>query len=353
MPDLRFDHLHTYAELTDALEQLAAAAPELMTLEVAGTSHEGRSIWLATVTNTATGSARREAGDLRRGQHPRDRDHRVDRGAPPAAPPHDRLRHRPGRDPRARHPHLLRDPAREPRRRRARAARRGSRVPPVVDPHLPAARSAGPGSSNATSTATAASSACASRIPTARGPCTPTTRACSSPRRFDDVGPGPFYRLLPEGDVHELDADRVPLAPELQGLDLNRNFPQDWEPEGTQHGSGPFPASEPEVRAVMEAVVARPNIGVYFAHHTYAGRDPAPVRRARRRALPDRRPQAVPGDGRHARPRSPATTPSRCSTTSSTTRRRRSAAAATSGRTTSSACSAGPPSSGARCAPPA
>ena len=55
MPDLRFDHLHTYAELTDALEQLAAAAPELMTLEVAGTSHEGRSIWLATVTNTATG----------------------------------------------------------------------------------------------------------------------------------------------------------------------------------------------------------------------------------------------------------------------------------------------------------
>jgi hypothetical protein len=55
MPDLRFDHLHTYAELTDALEQLVAAAPELMTLEVAGTSHEGRSIWIATVTNPATG----------------------------------------------------------------------------------------------------------------------------------------------------------------------------------------------------------------------------------------------------------------------------------------------------------
>ena len=65
------------------------------------------------------------------------------------------------------------------------------------------------------------------------------------PRRFDDVGPGPFYRLLPEGDVHELDADRVPLAPELQGLDLNRNFPQDWEPEGTQHGS----RTVPDVRA--------------------------------------------------------------------------------------------------------
>lgn len=80
-------------------------------------------------------------------------------------------------------------------------------------------------------------------------------------RPLDEVSDGPFYRLLPEGTVHEFDADRVPVAREARGLDLNRNFPQDWLPEGSQPGAGEFPTSEPEVRAVVEAVSARPNIG--------------------------------------------------------------------------------------------
>src|SRR4029450_2358561 len=61
------------------------------------------------------------------------------------------------------------------------------------------------------------------------------------------------------------------VAPPLEGLDLNRNFPVEWKPEGEQYGAGPFPLSEPETRAHMEAIVARPNITGYIAYHTFSG----------------------------------------------------------------------------------
>src|SRR2546428_1979279 len=55
MPLLTFDHLYGYDELTAALRELADSRPELMTVESVGRSFEGREIWLATVTNRATG----------------------------------------------------------------------------------------------------------------------------------------------------------------------------------------------------------------------------------------------------------------------------------------------------------
>ena len=55
MDDLRFDKLYGYDELMAALDTLAAARPDLVTLESIGRSHEGRDIRLATVTNSATG----------------------------------------------------------------------------------------------------------------------------------------------------------------------------------------------------------------------------------------------------------------------------------------------------------
>ena len=57
---------------------------------------------------------------------------------------------------------------------------------------------------------------------------------------------------------------------EPRSLDLNRNFPVNWRTEGEQQGAGPFPSSEPEVRTIMDAVSARPNICAYFAHHTFS-----------------------------------------------------------------------------------
>src|SRR5271169_693065 len=55
MPDIRFDRYYRYADLTRVLRELADECPQLLQVTSIGTSFEGRDIWLATVTNTATG----------------------------------------------------------------------------------------------------------------------------------------------------------------------------------------------------------------------------------------------------------------------------------------------------------
>ena len=79
------------------------------------------------------------------------------------------------------------------------------------------------------------------------------------------------YRLLPEGTIQNYDGALVPLAPDIHGLDLNRNYPMEWRPEGDQHGAGPYPTSEPEIAAEVAAITERRNITVFVAYHTYGG----------------------------------------------------------------------------------
>lgn len=94
-------------------------------------------------------------------------------------------------------------------------------------------------------------------------------------RRRPDDHCGPFYRLLPEGmfrdDPALIRPHRWPLQPARTrwGLDLNRNFPAEWNPK--IRGAGPYPLSEPETRAQVEFIVARPNIGAVLAFHTTGG----------------------------------------------------------------------------------
>ena len=57
MPTLRFDRFYRYAELTEILQTFASEHPRLVAIESIGKSHEGRDIWLATVTNRETGQA--------------------------------------------------------------------------------------------------------------------------------------------------------------------------------------------------------------------------------------------------------------------------------------------------------
>ncbi len=80
-----------------------------------------------------------------------------------------------------------------------------------------------------------------------------------------------YYRLLPEGAIRNYDGVMIKLAPPLQGLDLNRNFPADWKPDNEQPGAGPYPTSEPEIRAEVQAIVDRPNICGYISYHTMSG----------------------------------------------------------------------------------
>ena len=91
------------------------------------------------------------------------------------------------------------------------------------------------------------------------------------PREPGEFG-GTYYRVLPEG-LFEPGSDPFCLRanPDPEGLDLNRNFPAGWRQEHEQAGAGPFPTSEPEVRAVVEFVTAHPNIGAAVSFHTHSG----------------------------------------------------------------------------------
>src|SRR4029077_14432580 len=55
MSEIRFDRYYRYAELSRLLRELADEHPQLLRVDQIGRSFEGLEIWLATVTNTATG----------------------------------------------------------------------------------------------------------------------------------------------------------------------------------------------------------------------------------------------------------------------------------------------------------
>ena len=89
-------------------------------------------------------------------------------------------------------------------------------------------------------------------------------------RRPHEQG-GVYYRLFPEGLLNDFDGHQVKLARPKSYLDYNRNFPYHWRAEGEQVGAGPFPTSEPEVRAVVNFVAKHPNINLALLYHTYGG----------------------------------------------------------------------------------
>jgi len=51
-----FDRFLRYDEMVSWLNELAARFPQLVTLETYGKSHQGRDLWIATVTDSTTGS---------------------------------------------------------------------------------------------------------------------------------------------------------------------------------------------------------------------------------------------------------------------------------------------------------
>ena len=55
MPSIRFDRYYRFAEMTELLQAYASEYPNLVQLDSIGKSHEGRDIWLVTVTNKHTG----------------------------------------------------------------------------------------------------------------------------------------------------------------------------------------------------------------------------------------------------------------------------------------------------------
>ena len=82
---------------------------------------------------------------------------------------------------------------------------------------------------------------------------------------------GTYYRILPEGRFENFDPDRLIIPGPPEGLDLNRNFPANWRQEHEQQGAGPYPGSEPEVRAMLDFIVAHKNICAGLSFHTFSG----------------------------------------------------------------------------------
>ena len=117
---------------------------------------------------------------------------------------------------------------------------------------------------------------------------------------------GTYYRIAARRPLENYDGFTLRVKKPTQGLDLNRNFPASWRQEFEQLGAGPYPTSEPEVRAVVDFIVRHPNItgGIDVPH--VERRAAAAVRAPARRRDARRRPVGLPG-GRAARaPSSPA-----------------------------------------------
>jgi murein tripeptide amidase MpaA len=82
---------------------------------------------------------------------------------------------------------------------------------------------------------------------------------------------GTFYRVYTEGTVRNYDGFILKIPPIKEGLDLNRNYPYDWTPDNEQPGAGPYPLSEPETRAIVAFWAEHRNITGSQSYHTFSG----------------------------------------------------------------------------------
>lgn len=264
-----FDRFLRHDELGAALTELAGAHPDLVEVSSIGDSHEGRPIWLATVTDRRTRSAADKPAIWVDGNI-----HATELAASTAALCLvDRLCR--GRDePRVARalaertfyvvPRVNPDGAELALADRPRFLRSSTRPWPWRDgwrqPGLHPCDVDGDGR------------VLTMRLPDPNGswkahPDEPSLLVPRSP--LDGPDDGPYWRCLVEGEIESFDGDLIGQPQPPEGLDLNRNFPSGWAT--TVHGSGDHPGSEPEVSAVVRAVVERPNVCGYVALHTYGG----------------------------------------------------------------------------------
>jgi murein tripeptide amidase MpaA len=264
---VRFDRFYTYDELTRTLEAWAEAFPGLLRVEPIGQSYEGRAIQLVTVTNLETGPPEEKPAVFVHAQI-----HAMEfTGTTAALHLLDRLLHDHGQAQRVTLalatrtfyvvPRVNPDGA-EAGLTDGRWRRSSVRPYPFDEPKDGLHREDVDGDGRVLFMR--------QRDPNGSWKPHPEDPRLLIARRPDDVE-GEFFRVYPEGTIRNWDGVTVAIAPVLEGLDLNRNWPADWAPEGEQVGAGPYPASEPEVRALVQAIVDRPNITSYVGYHTFSG----------------------------------------------------------------------------------
>jgi murein tripeptide amidase MpaA len=268
-PTPRFDTFYRHDALTRLLFDYADAHPALVSVQSIGKSHEGRDIWLAVVTNSATGPDTDKPAFWTDGNI-----HAAELTASTACLYYlHQLVTGHGVDPQVTHlldtraiyicPRLNPDGAELALADRPRHIRSSTRRYPFEED---------PVEGLTMEDVDGDGRILFMRIPDPHG----AYKKCEAdPRLMVARQPGEFggeyYRLMPEGTLTHYDGLTVNVNQDVEGLDLNRNFPTGWRQEFEQLGAGPYPASEPEVRAMIDFIVEHPNIGAAISYHTHSG----------------------------------------------------------------------------------
>jgi murein tripeptide amidase MpaA len=267
---VRFDRFYRHEELTELLQAWAKESPDLYRLESIGRSHEGRDIWLTAITDFETGPDTEKPAFLIEANI-----HAAEvTGCTAALHLIQKLLTEYGSDPKVTRvlqtrafyviPRLSPDGAELALADRPRLLRSSVRPWPRTD------EQDGLYEEDIDSDGRILFM----RVPDSNGvwkahPDEPRLLIARDPDEANEDGE--YFRLLPEGRIRNYDGVLIKTPPPLEGLDLNRNFPMEWATEGDQSGAGPYPTSEPEIRAFVQAVVERPNITGHIAYHTFSG----------------------------------------------------------------------------------
>ncbi len=266
MSKVTFDRFHTYDEITEMLQDWTAEFPHFCKLTSAGTSPEGREQWVLELTNQATGNGKEKpyfiCGNVHAGEVA---------GAAACLFTIQHLLHGYGQDELCTRvldtrtiyvmPRVTMDGT-EYYLTTPNSVRSAARPYPDEEPQdgLVAEDIDGNGL------------ILEMRIPDPHGEWKVSDKdpRLMVERRPDEFG-GQYYRLVPEGLIRNYDGLELKVARRPYGLDFNRNFAANWQPEHRQRGAGPYPFSEPETRAVADFMLAHKNIGGVMAYHTAVG----------------------------------------------------------------------------------
>ncbi len=265
----RFDRFYRYAELTEILRGLTSRKPALFALESIGKSYEGRDIWVVSATNRATGSASDKPalwidGNIHAGELTASTaclhylDH-LEKGYGTDADVTRLL------DTRVVYacPRMNPDGAEWALADRPKFIRSSTRPYPFDED---------PVDGMDVEDVDGDGRVLMMRIPDPHGaykshPSEPRLMTARDPAESG----GEYWRVIPEGTLRAYDGVEMRVNRDKEGLDLNRNFPSGWRQEFQQLGAGPYPTSEPEVRAVVDFITRHPNIGAGVSFHTHSG----------------------------------------------------------------------------------
>ncbi|MDE1156524.1 MAG: M14 family metallopeptidase [Acidobacteriaceae bacterium] len=261
----RFDHYYTYAEMTEQLQSLVAAFPELATLSSIAKTFAGREVWAVEITNSKTGPALEKPGYYIDAQIHAE-EHATSATALYAIW---HLLTQYGKDEEVTRlvdtqvfyilPRINPDGAEL------------SLVPPYENwcgngRYTPASsRHDGLISEDVDGDGFLAWM----RVPDAKGEWKKSDFSEDvMVQRAPGEEDGEYFRLYPEGTIRNFDGVNVHVEPPFDG-NMNRNFPANWSRE--EYGAGEHPLSEPEAAGMARFILDRPNICGMCAYHTHGG----------------------------------------------------------------------------------